>query len=382
MRDSKNKILILISLLVLTFSLVSVSYSWFLISNSVDIDLDSSLTVASRNDLLISLDNGVTWSGSYSTGTSFGTVLDVSGNGVNLYTPIAFTGALNDIPTNFDTATPIYFTSPNSDGDYLELKIMFRSQAPLTVLFGGDSAINPVSSDANVRRSTFGSFTLDNIAGAARLAILNSSKDETIMIWAPNPYFQLTYSGDATAEFTKNGTIEPAYYYYSYDGISYTKQTVSKNAYYTRDYIVGSTSTTSGEQGSSKVLLSLNKENESDVYYTGTLNVRIWIEGTDRESQIPLSGGKVSMSLVFIGSSKTVNETWENNISYIENNGSLDGTADYTGLYINRLSTSGDLTSWEAYNTSLLINGKTYVVYYAGNESYLDSSITYFTYTG
>jgi hypothetical protein len=68
----------------------------------------------------------------------------------------------------------------------------------------------------------------------------------------------------------------------------------------------------------SRILVTLTKANENDDYYTGSILVRIWIEGYDRESMIPLAGGNVSISLSFSAVGKVKNDTWESSIDTID----------------------------------------------------------------
>jgi len=372
-----NKLMLLITIVGLMFAIVTVSYSWFLVSKSIDISFDSDLTVDARNGLEISLDNGTTWVNKYQTAVTFGDILDVSGTGINLYTPTGVTGTDNDIPTGYALATANTLTSPNNDGDYILLNIMFRSKSELSVYFSGSSYITPTSTLTNNNTSSYGSFTTNYIAGASRMAILNSTGDERIMEWIPNTSYELTYtSGATTATFNESGTKETNYYYIN-GTTDLTEYTESVYDYYTGDVILNSTLATAQTQGNSKTLVTLSDYDSTTLYYSASIIMKVWIEGTDRESMIPLSGGKVKMKFLFLGSTKTLNSTWETNIASItDQNDLLDG------MYIASYSTvsSQGLTGFTAYTTSsTFTTGTIYYAYYPGTTEYMNSTIKYFT---
>ena len=51
--------------------------------------------------------------------------------------------------------------------------------------------------------------------------------------------------------------------------------------------------------GNTKIV-TLEKENETDEYYTAHIVMRIWAEGTDREAKTPLADGIFEASLHFV----------------------------------------------------------------------------------
>lgn len=380
---NKSKLLILIAILSLVFTLTTVTYSWFLVSTGVDIDVDPYLTVEAKDELLISLDGGSTYNGSYTTNIAFGSVLDVSGNGLNLYNPTDFSGANQDVPTAFESATAMTLSSPLNDGHYLELSVIFRSKNQLSILLGSESTVLPAELNAETleRKSTYGNYTCDYIAGATRVAFLNGDKSSLNMLWIPNDTYELYNEAGASASFRANGTREASYKYYSLVNNAYVLNTYPASDIYTRKLVPGSTNTTVTSQGLCSNLVTLTKANEEDEFYTGTVVVRIWIEGTDRESRIALSGGKVSIHLVFVGYTKTMNSDWETSIATIAASNTIVNGSAYTGMYVNNAATITNESAWAAFNEAALTSGQTYYCYYPGTDDYLNSSMTYFTYT-
>ena len=99
---------------------------------------------------------------------------------------------------------------PFTPGDYYEEDIYFRSDKELDVYLTGLSSVTPLDTAENTlnRKSDFGEFTKDNIAGAARIAFFNVTKttsgegesavttetENPIFTWVPNDKYQLTLS--------------------------------------------------------------------------------------------------------------------------------------------------------------------------------------------
>ncbi|MGN0441489.1 MAG: hypothetical protein ACI4FO_02160 [Acutalibacteraceae bacterium] len=103
-----------------------------------------------------------------------------------------------------------------TEGDYYVEDIWFRSNKPIEVYLSSDSSIEPfelgVSAEEMLRKSQYGSFSMDNIAGAARVAFFQCidgtvdgkdcsdyepnapTKEAPEFIWIPNQTYQLLMS--------------------------------------------------------------------------------------------------------------------------------------------------------------------------------------------
>lgn len=78
--------------------------------------------------------------------------------------------------------------------DYYETDLWFRGEEPLSIRLSSDSKIEPKDLSDESRISTFGNFSKDYIAGAARVAFYNvdSNGNETLNnIWIPNSNYEL-----------------------------------------------------------------------------------------------------------------------------------------------------------------------------------------------
>lgn len=118
---------------------------------------------------------------------------------------------------------PAYYTEDGetyTSGDYYVEDIWFQSDKPLKVYLTDQSSITPLDAGKSVtemeRKSEYGDFSKDNIAGAARVAFFQLQdvdkegtevgnlskdaveKDESEFIWIPNDKYQLTTSENLT----------------------------------------------------------------------------------------------------------------------------------------------------------------------------------------
>lgn len=99
-------------------------------------------------------------------------------------------------------------SSNYTPGDYYVEDIWFRSDKELSVYLTSNSSVTPLdagkSSSEMLRKSDYGAFSKDNIAGAARVGFFEvsgqgESETETpVFTWIPNEKFQLTTSDNLT----------------------------------------------------------------------------------------------------------------------------------------------------------------------------------------
>lgn len=94
-------------------------------------------------------------------------------------------------------------TSPYMGGDYYEEDIWFKGSEAMNVYLAKDSAVSPIDTDSSnfLRKSDYGNFSKDNIAGASRVAFFQVADDGTetpVFTWIPNDTYQLTTSDNMT----------------------------------------------------------------------------------------------------------------------------------------------------------------------------------------
>lgn len=302
MRNNKKKIII--SILLTLFLLVSTTMAWFFANNDVEVDYGSTIQCQAGDSLEISVDGGVTWHSTVKFPANSPKIIDISGNGIDLYRPKVITETGE--PQSFVKALPI---DENEEGDYIEMQVMLRSATKMNVYFSGESYILP-NSTSTEQTNIYGKFSKDNIAGAARVAVIENvdGVEQLKMLWAPNPRFELS-NRDGVYSFTSNGTPETSYSYYYANGGDLADMRIYRittKEYVDKQFVVGSTGCDITTTGNSPILTVLDsKLNPEDIVYTKALTIRIWFEGTDREASQALSGGWASMLFKFNGMQKS-----------------------------------------------------------------------------
>lgn len=307
---SNQRAKIIISVLLTLFLLITATAAWFFTNNDVEVDYGSTIQCEAGNSLEISVDGGETWHSSVQYSSISPRIIDISGNGVNLYKPNIITD--EGIPQSFVNATPAATNDKGEMvGDYIEMKVMLRSASVMNVYFSGESSVLPKSTSAE-DKNIYGNFSKDFIAGAVRVAVIEevNGSEELRMIWAPNPKYELyEKNSDGGYGFRENGTPESSYSYYVANNAELTDmgvETVSAEKYVNKQFVVGSTGGDITTSGNSPILTVLDtKLKPEDQVYTKTIIVRIWFEGTDREAHQALSGGWVDMKFKFNGMQKS-----------------------------------------------------------------------------
>lgn len=284
-------------LFLIVVSIFIVSYAWF-VKTTKNETKDLTIKTKASRLLYISLDDGQTWSTELSLNLSdnFKFNNEVTGDGVNFY----------KAATKRDDGIPITFKSAVSGSDYLEFDLLFKSNAALGVFLDSDSFIIPscgetqvdLIGDTVVRKSAYGNFSRDLIAGALRVSFTENdyvneqyvSELSSSLVWAPNKNYELLYdSGIYTFDIFSNN-YQDYRYIDSTNGFEYKYINNFKdnlNASFEEDNAHGDPMIT-----------------KIDPSYNGgikSVTVRIWVEGNDRETHDALSGGMFKININFMG---------------------------------------------------------------------------------
>ncbi len=370
-----TRIKIITSLLLTLFLIAGATLAWFFTNNDVTVDYGSTIQCEAGNSLEISVNGGQTWHTSVSYSTVSPKIVDISGNGVNLYRPMVITDAGE--PQNFAVAQKI---DAEGKGDYLEMEVMLRSTSTMNVYFSGESYVTPKSTSTQ-QHNIYGPFSKDYIAGAIRVAVIEkdaSGNEQLKMLWAPNSKYELVNDG-GKYDFKPNGTAESGYHYYASDDNTIenlTKYTVTADQFASKQFVVDSTGGNINTSGNSPILTVLDtKLNEDDPVYTKTLIIRAWFEGTDREADQALSGGWANMLFKFNGMQKQQPDAAKTAdikaISVV--NGAFSGLKE--GMVY---STNG--RDWNAYTaSSAFTSGATYFFKYPETDTQFETEYTKLT---
>ena len=292
-RIRKNKILKGgLELLLIIVSVLVASYAWFIQSKDISTHDLNIKTKASRI-LYVSLDDGETWSTELSLDlNNFKFNNEVTGDGVNFYK--AATKREDGMPITFKTAT--------AGSDYLEFDILFKADAALGVFLDSDSYVVPLAGVTEdvllgigaTRKSTYGDFSRDLIAGALRISFTENDYMDNVyyagpkssLVWAPNNDYELIYDS-GMYDFDLNSKNSQDYRYIdASNGFEYKYIDNLRDELHT-DF---DNDMTNGDPMITKIDPNYNDGIKS-------VTVRIWVEGNDRETHDALTGG--SFTLIF-----------------------------------------------------------------------------------
>ena len=197
----------------------------------------------------------------------------------------------------------LYANVTNDEGYFVKIPLKVRSNMALSVYLDGTSYIKGNSIDENETVTV----NPDAIAGASRVAffeVKNGSKTLKT-VWIPNEKYQLIE--DANKQYRVNliGAAEPNYSYLNVkNGILESENTATEK-WQANQLSVGENALVSCEDSSDESkpvyvrdavpLLTFEEAGVKE------LEIYVWIEGTDRESNTALAGGSISYALSLIG---------------------------------------------------------------------------------
>ena len=356
-----------LELLLIMVSVLVVSYAWFFRGTQVE-SKDLTIKTKASRILYISLDNGVTWDTelSLNLGNDFKFNTEVTGNGIKFYKAL----------TKREDGAPITFTTAEKGVDYLEFDILFKANAPLGVFLDSDSYVLPsVGTTKNnligqgvLRRSSYGDFSRDLIAGAVRVAFIENDyvedqyvpKLKTSMVWAPNKNYELIYQNNQYT-FDINSTNSQDYKYVdAEEGINYINVDNLKdnlNTDFDNDYANGDP--------------MITKIDENFNNGIKAVTVRIWIEGNDREAHTALTGGIFTLNLSFMGIIKNEN----NNIPNVEINQTDMTITNYDNTMEYSKDNGNTWIKYETDNNPVFTSGDKVYVRYIEDDNYYASKI-------
>lgn len=356
-----------LELLLIMVSVLVVSYAWFFKGTQVE-SKDLTIKTKASRILYISLDNGITWDTelSLNLGNDFKFNTEVTGNGIKFYKAL----------TKREDGAPITFTTAEKGVDYLEFDILFKANAPLGVFLDSDSYVLPsVGTTQNnligqgvLRRSSYGDFSRDLIAGAVRVAFIENDyvedqyvpKLKTSMVWAPNKNYELIYQNNQYT-FDINSTNPQDYKYVdAEEGINYVNVDNLKdnlNTDFDNDYANGDP--------------MITKIDENFNNGIKAVTVRIWIEGNDREAHTALTGGIFTLNLSFMGIIKNEN----NNIPNVEINQTDMTITNYDNTMEYSKDNGNTWIKYETDNNPVFTSGDKVYVRYIEDDNYYASKI-------
>lgn len=276
---------LLVKLIISFVLLIGITTAWFVLAKSNSVDL-LSLDVVKTTSVSVAGSDGE-WSQKLEiTHESLATVpiTEYTGNGKQLYAPVALNKQVISFYEVDETA---------ANNGYIDFTLQFKADGPVDIYLAGGSELLAESFEENLNNN---GVSKNYIVGAARLAMWCVDDDSAPLIWAPNSRYQYNTS---TKTVNTGGTVEPAYSY-AVDTTVANMHNVSTggkangvgdNGY----YVWGDISAINLTDMSPVITLEPDVGTEA----SKTLNVRVWIEGTDREAVKDFIGGKFKIKLNF-----------------------------------------------------------------------------------
>ncbi len=233
-------------------------------------------------------------------------------------------------PTNLDENDQIINgavcpTVKDHENYYIKLSLKVRANEALDLYLEDTSFVKGTSIEAGATETT----SPDAIAGAARVAFfeVGANGEKTLKtVWVPNEKYQLF--GDGRVEFA--GLQEDEYYYLNVQANGTVDTSKEKNKWDSDLLSIGKSDLASCKDSADENEIIYVNNATSLLSFDGagekTLEVCIWIEGTDREANTMLSGGSISYELDFIGvNAKKDPEIDVNEVTYAEGKFLCDG---------------------------------------------------------
>jgi len=304
----------LVLYIAIIISVTVYTFSWFISNQRVAVDGQKDVVISSGSKLEImnmNAEEGV-WGNEIVLNTDQNAVCpDITGNGLDFYYPTYLVDG--DTPNMEDVGSYRKLTESNSSQYMVTLRIKFRTAEEISVYLGQNSYVKPKNTEytgEDSRKSAFGDFSADYIAGCSRVAFVEVQDGVEVLktVWIPNDTYQLDYEEDTdNALFYASGLREETYGYHTVENNTVVAKTYSSDDYANASVMVGSknlateaTSSVAPMANNSAPLLTFSGESVEEK----ELIIRMWFEGTDREADKALAGGQVLYNFRFVGISK------------------------------------------------------------------------------
>lgn len=284
---SKYELGLFVKVLSMVVVLISVTFSWFVFAKDAWVN-PFDVSVVGVVNVTISGDGKDNWGNKVviSDENTKASLTEFSGNGEKLYIPVVD-------KINGKSIISKFYLPDYSDRvkDYIEFDTYIKANDAVKLFLDKESSILPL--DENNPK--------DSIAGAIRVAFL--VENQTPIIWAPNATYE--YKNGIV---NKNGTPESMYSYVysesedrfiSKDSMVYIENPELKEAGVgdNKNFIWGDISKIEDYINVANPILKIGYLTQEE--YIEKITIRVWVEGTDREAQASLIGGKIKLSLKF-----------------------------------------------------------------------------------
>lgn len=288
-KKNSSLISLTVKLAVSFLLLIGVTTAWFIFTHEADVDtLDMDVAKATS----VSVSSGGEWSQKLEItheGEGAVRITEYSGNGKQLFGPVVNNKQVVSFYTVDETAA--------NDG-YIDFTMQFKADGPVDIYLDEGCALIPESLDANLNTN---GVSKNYIVGAVRLAMWCVDDDADPLIWVPNASFEYN---PTTKKITQTGNVESEYQYATDTTVENIHTVTTNNAANgTADdgmFLWGDI----GKMSISDMAPVMSLDPAGNAEAIKTLNVRVWVEGTDREAVKDFIGGRFKIQLNFTAVTK------------------------------------------------------------------------------
>jgi hypothetical protein len=315
----------------IAMAITGTSVAWFVTNNNVEVAPTDDISITADSRVEISMD-GEVWGSSLQMTHEITQYADVSGDGIDFWFPRYLSDSDEVDLGNKDAFEHVNTIEPGkSDPYFITLRLKLRSASALDLYLDGSikdgecvSYVAPKEATKVQGENGTLSYTrpsplnpelsADYIAAATRVAFVEVVDGVEVLksVWIPNDKIQVYYDSNGVPRIDMSGERE------AYGYLRLNEGQMENYIYSVEDMLSGSVivgnpqsheavknadgSMTPPVIGMNKPILSFDgsKLEEKE------LIIRIWIEGTDRESCAALNGGDMLYKFAFTGIVKDV----------------------------------------------------------------------------
>lgn len=285
------KLSIILYIVILCVALVG-TLAWFIYDKSAIVSTEDNAKITVGDYMEIKLKSDSDWSSEIRFGDNV------------QYPDVSLNPETKEVwyPTSLDADDNLWYGEDgkgkyknvtDEDGYFAKIELEVRASKGMSVYLHRDSSLK-----GNEITETEGEIITKNaIAGAARVAFYDAESENFTMLWVPNSTYE--YVGTDENDNPKvnvAGTPEESYNYIKVEN----NIVASADAIGAWSNVSTNNLATDTEVGEAIPILEFEEAGQ-----VKDLTIYIWIEGTDRESKTPFSGGILGYSLKLIGLPKS-----------------------------------------------------------------------------
>lgn len=285
------KLSIILYIVILCVALVG-TLAWFIYDKSAIVSTEDNAKITVGDYMEIKLKSDSDWSSEIRFGDNV------------QYPDVSLNPETKEVwyPTSLDADDNLWYGEDgkgkyknvtDEDGYFAKIELEVRASKGMSVYLHQDSYLK-----GNEITATEGQITTKNaIAGAARVAFYDAESKNFTMLWVPNSTYEYVGTDENDNPKVKvAGTPEESYNYIKVEN----NIVASADAIGTWSNVSTNNLATDTEVGEAIPILEFEEAGQ-----VKDLTIYIWIEGTDRESKTPFSGGILGYSLKLIGLPKS-----------------------------------------------------------------------------